>query len=207
MQYRKSVALFLALACCSLAAGKDKNKVILPDVVLQAETVLVVIDPNAGVAPDAPLANQTARDDVEKALMNWGRFSLANDVSTADLVITVRRGNGKIAQGTIGGMPTNSRPVIFQPTDSGGRIGGSRGTPPTAGDPTGPGSSDPHPQIEAGPTQDTFVVYYGKRDNALEFPAAWRYTAKDALRSPGVPAVDAFRQAIAAAEKQRASKP
>lgn len=207
MRYRKVLATSLVLTCCSLAAGKDKNKVILPELVPRTETVLVVIDPAAGVAPDAPLANQTARNDVEKALMNWGRFSLAGDVSTADLVITVRKGNGKIVQGTIGGVPTNNRPVIFQPTDSGGHIGGSRGTPPMAGDPTSPESPNPHPQLEIGPAQDTFAVYYGKRNNVLEFPAVWRYTEKGALRSPGVPAVDEFKKAITAAEKQQAAKP
>jgi hypothetical protein len=207
MQYRKGLAFSLLLTCCALAAGKDKNKVVLPEVVLRAETVLVVIDPDAGVAPDAPLANQTARDDVEKALANWGRFSLATDVSTADLVITVRKGNGKIVQGTIGGVPTNNRPVIFQPTGSGVRIGGSEGTPPMAGDPTSPEPSNPHPQIEAGPAQDTFAVYYGKRNNALDAPAVWRYSAKDALQSPGVPAVDEFKKAITEAEKQQTAKP
>ena len=35
------------------------------------------------------------------------------EASTADLVISVRKGNGKIAQPTIGGVPTNDRPVIF----------------------------------------------------------------------------------------------
>ena len=102
-----------------LAAGKDKKKIILPKDVLEARTVLVVIDPDAGIAVDAPNANRTAQEDVEKALMSWGRFTLATDVSTADLIISVRRGNGKTAQPTIGGVPTNNRPVIFEPTDSG----------------------------------------------------------------------------------------
>jgi hypothetical protein len=52
-----------------------------------------------------------------------------------------------------------------------------------------------------------FVVYRGKRDNALDAPSVWRYNAKDALRSPDVPAVDAFRKLILAAEKQRDAKP
>jgi hypothetical protein len=52
-----------------------------------------------------------------------------------------------------------------------------------------------------------FVVYRGKRDDALDSPAVWRYSAKDALRSPGVPAVDAFRKLIAEAEKQQAATP
>jgi hypothetical protein len=52
-----------------------------------------------------------------------------------------------------------------------------------------------------------FVVYRGNRSDALHFPAVWRYSAKDALRSPGVPAVDAFRKLIAEAEKQQAATP
>jgi hypothetical protein len=207
MHCKETLALAVLLACCVPASSKDKKKVVLPEIVLRAETVLVVVDPDAGVAPDAPLANQTARDSVEKALIEWGRFRLANDISTADLVITVRKGNGKIAQGTIGGVPNNNRPVIFQPSDSGGRVGGSRGTPPTAGDPTSPQSADPSPQIEVGQPDDTFTVYLGKRDNALDSPAVWRYTAKNALNSPAVPAIDEFKKAITEAEKQQASKP
>ena len=208
MRFQRSLVISALLVSCLVAGGKNKKKIILPADVLEAKTVLVVIDPQAGTAIDAPLANRDARDAVEKALMNWGRFMLATDVSTADLVITVRKGNGKMAQPTIGGIPDNSRPVIFQPTDSGGRVGGSRGTPPMSGDPTSPQSQPgPSPQVEVGPTEDTCEVYRGKRDDALDSPAVWRYSAKDALRSPGVPAVDQFRKTIAEAEKQRAATP
>jgi hypothetical protein len=159
------------------------------------------------VAIDAPNSNRTAQEDVEKALMNWGRFTLATDVSTADLIISVRKGNGKVVQPTIGGVPVNNRPVIFEPTDSGVGIGGHRGNPPQAGDPTNAQPQSPHPQVEVAQAQDMFVVYRGKRDNALDSPAVWRYSAKDALSSPGVPAVDAFRKLIAEAERQQAAKP
>jgi hypothetical protein len=190
-----------------VAGGKDKKKVLLPADVLEAKTVLVLIDPQAGMAIDAPMANRNARDAVEKALMNWGRFMLATDVSTADLVITVRKGDGKMAQPTIGGIPDNSRPVILQPTDSGGRVVGSRGTPPLNGDPTNPQSPNPAPQVEVGTTEDMFVVYRGKREDVLDSSPVWRYISKDALRSPGVPAVDEFRKLIIEAEKQRAATP
>jgi hypothetical protein len=207
MRYRGAFACSLLLMCGVAAAGKDKKKVLLPDDVLEAKTVLVVVDPNAGMTLDAPMANRTALEDVEKALMKWGRFEMAMDVSTADLVITVRKGNGKIVQPTIGGMPTNSRPVIFQPTESGGRAGGSVGNPPMAGDPTGSRVPQPTPQVEAGPADDMFVVYRGKREDAIDSPPVWRYSAKDALKSPGVPAVDEFRKLMVEAEKQRANRP
>jgi hypothetical protein len=207
MRVNRILTVSFLLFSTVFVAAKDKKKVILPADVLRAETVLVVIDPDAGVSPDAPLANKTARDDVEKALMKWGRFRLANDLSTADLVITVRKGNGKIAQPTIGGVPSNNRPVIFEPTDSGGRIGGSHGTPPMAGDPTRSQYPDPSPQVEVGQIQqDMFVVYRSHRDSAdpLDSPAVWRYQAKDALRSPSVPAVEEFKKLITEAEKQQA---
>ena len=207
MRYPRSVAFSLLLVCCLVAAGKDKKKSLLPTDILEARTVLVVVDPDAGVAIDAPNSNRTAQEDVEKALMNWGRFTLATDVSTADLIISVRRGNGKVVQPTIGGVPVNNRPVIFEPTDSGVGIGGHRGNPPQAGDPTNAQPQSPHPPVEAAQAQDMFVVYRGKRDNALDSPAVWRYSAKDALSSPGVPAVDAFRKLIAEAEKQQAARP
>lgn len=207
MRYHRSLAFSLLLICCLVAFGKDKKKIILPKDVLEARTVLVVIDPDAGITVEAPNANRTAQEDVEKALMNWGRFMLATDVSMADLVISVRKGNGKIAQPTIGGVPANNRPVIFEPTDSGVGVGGHRGTPPQAGDPTGAQPENPHPQIEVAPAQDLFSVYRGKRDNALDSPPVWRYSAKDALRSPSVPAVDAFRNLILEAEKQQSSTP
>jgi len=54
------------------APAKDKKE-ILPADVLEAKTVLVVIDPNAGISSSSPNENRTAQEDVEKALMNWGR--------------------------------------------------------------------------------------------------------------------------------------
>ena len=207
MPHRGSLVLCLSILFCLPLDAKDKKKIILPADVLQAQTVLVVIDPDAGTSIEDPLANRTARDNVEKALMNWGRFRLVMDQSTADLVISVRKGSDRMAQPTIGGVPNNDRPVIFQPSDSGGRIGGRTGTPPTAVDPAASGSQAPHPQIEAGEPVDTFLVYRGQRDNPLDFPPVWRFLGKDGLRAPGVQAVDAFRKTIAEAEKQQASKP
>jgi len=207
MRCRRNLLLSLLLVCCLVAAGKDKKKIVLPADVLEARTVLVVVDPDAGVAVEAPMANRTAQEDVEKALMNWGRFTIAPDASTADLIISVRKGNGKIAQQTVGGVPINNRPVILEPTDSGIGMGGHTGNPSQIGDPTNPQPRAPSPQEEVGQTEDMFVVYRGKRDDALTSPAVWRYSAKDALRSPGVPAVEAFKKVITEAEKQKAATP
>src|SRR5262245_61122323 len=187
-------AAILASSALLVFAGNDK-KPILPAFVLRAETVFVLIDPDAGVSPSSPNANQKARDDVEKAIMKWGRFRLAINPGVADLVIVVRKGSGKVVQPTIGGMPTNDRPVIVQPTDNGIRLGGQKGRPPGSTDPA-PQDTHPGPQVEAGMTNDTFLVYQGGAGNPLDGPAVWRFTTKDALKSPSVPVVAEFRKAI-----------
>ncbi len=206
MLSRKSLAVSVMLAWCLIGAAKDKKKGPLPADVLQAKTILVLVDPNAGVAIEHPNADRTAREDVEQALMKWGRFHLVMDAADADLVITVHKGSGKIAQQTIGGIPTNNRPVVMQPTDSGGRIGGRQGNPGYPGDPSSSPPPNPEPQVEMGGAQDTFVVYRENKadlqNSPLDSPAVWRYTAKDALESPDVPAVEVFRKAIADTEKQ-----
>jgi hypothetical protein len=197
----RPAAMVLALATTLAFAGNDKKPVV-PTYVLRAETVFVLVDPDAGVSVNSPAANQKARDDVEKALMKWGRFRLAMNPGAADLVIVVRKGSGKLVRPTIGGVPSNDRAVIIQPTDSGIRLGGQKGRPPGS---TGPAPEDAHPspQIEAGATDDMFVVYQGGAGNPLDGPAAWRYINKDALKSPNVPAVAEFRKAVEEADKQQ----
>jgi hypothetical protein len=195
-------SLVLLLTCLTFAEGKKKPT--LPASVLKAHTVIVLIDPDAGIPVNAPLANTTAQEDVEKAITKWGRLSLAQTVGTADLVITVRKGNGKIVQPTIGGVPTNDRPVVVQPSESGIHIGAQQGHPPDINQPQS-GNTAPAPKTEVGPSEDMFVVYEGldREGNPLERAPAWRYQAKNALHSPDVPVVDVFRKAIEEAEKQQ----
>lgn len=193
-------AMFLLLLCAVAATAKDKKKFLLPTDVLEATTVLVVVDPDAGIAIDAPNANRDALYAVENALSEWGRFRLVRSEYNADLVISVRKGNGKIAQPTIGGVPIDNRPVVVEPTTD-----ASMQHPPTIQ--AQPRRPDPHPQMEAGPPEDVFAVFRGKRENATDYPAVWRFTGKNALQSPAVPAVDAFRKLIVEAEKQRAANP
>ena len=209
----------LLLVCSQLAIAKDKKKAVLPEDILQAKTVLVMVDPDAGVDAADPNANRLARTNVEQALDKWGRFRLVQDGYTADLIFVVRKGNGKAAQGTIGGTPVNGTPPVSvgstttpdsSTTHAAGRWGGS-GVP---NDPSSAGTqpSTPYPQAEIGSTQDTLAVYRsGIKDDPrwspLDAPAVWRYSRKDALESPSVPAIEAFHKAIADSEKQLASNP
>src|SRR5437660_48111 len=68
MPTRLSWLLLLPLLIASTTNAKDK-KTTLPELVLRARTVLVVIRPDAGEPLDHPNANATARGNVEKALM------------------------------------------------------------------------------------------------------------------------------------------
>jgi hypothetical protein len=209
------LAVTVIVLCSALASGKDKKKSILPADVLKARTVLVVIDPSAGVDVANPNVNRIARADVEKALDQWGRFTLVQEGFTADLVMVVRKGNGRLAQSTIGGTPINGAPPVSgrtttspsETTARGGvRWGGNPNDPSSAG--TGP--SSPQPQLESGPPLDMLTVYRGSPNpnfSPLDSPPVWRYYRKDALDSPSVPAVDAFRKDVTESEKQLASHP
>jgi len=86
-----TMALALALAA-GMGSAKKKEKVLLPDFVLKAQTVVVLILPDAGEPMNDPFANRKAQEEVEKALMKWGRYRLTQDASTADLVIGVKKG-------------------------------------------------------------------------------------------------------------------
>ena len=214
MPLRKLLAVIAIILCSALASAK--KKAILPADILRARTVLVIVDPTAGVDVRDPNANRAARADVEKALDQWGRFSLVQEGLTADLVITVRKGNGKLLQPTIGGTPINGTPPVSggttsSPTQSTTRAGVRWGSG-IPNDPSNAGTqpSTPEPQIETGSPQDMFVVYRGSTDpnwSPLDTPSVWRYSGKDALESPSVPAVEAFRKLIAESEKELGSHP
>jgi hypothetical protein len=214
MPLRKLLAVTAIVLCSALASAK--KKAVLPADVLRARTVLVIVDPTAGVDVRDPTANRAARADVEKALNQWGRFTLVQEGLTADLVITVRKGNGKFIQSTVGGTPINGVPPVSgdstsTPTQSTTRAGVRWGTGlPTDPSNAGTQPSTPRPQMEAGSPQDTFVVYRGTTEtdqSPLDAPPVWRYSAKDALASPAVPAVEVFRNLVAESEKQLASHP
>lgn len=206
IRIRVSLTVGLLLTAVTVSAGKKKN--LLPATILRARTVLVLVDPDVGISVTDPAANKTARDDVEKAVMKWGRFLPVLDGQNPDLVIVVRKGQGKLVQPTIGGVPNdNDRPVVLQPTDNGIRLGGQRGRPPDATQGAPPDTGAPHPKLEAGPPEDMLVLYAGGVDYPLDRPPLWRYIAKDALRSPDVPAVAEFRKLLEETEKQQKSKP
>jgi hypothetical protein len=228
MQMRVYVAAMVAAVLLpSLTLAKDKSKSTLPTYVVQARTVSVIIDPSAGVSLDDPQANQVAQRDVETAFLNWGRFQPVLDGQSADLVIVVRRGTGKMASGTVHDPRQGRRPAVINPTDTGIDVGMQRGQlPPYAGQqqdasqgssipPQIPSQNGPmtedraHPQVEIGnsTSNDSLLVYRGRIEKPLDGSPIWRYEAKDALKPHTVPAVDAFRKALDQAEQATAKQP
>lgn len=221
MRYRGGFVVSAMLVCCLLANGKDKKKALLPADVLRAQTVAVMVDPDAGVDMQDPDANRIASENVEQALENWGWLNPVPPGTKADLIIVVRKGNGNAVQPTIGGTRPNGFPPMGGqspggPTQIGGPLGngpmrdpsdpqsgGANTQYPSNGRPMSPG---PHPQMDVGSTNDVFTVYRSGPD-ALDAPPVWRYTAKGALDAPDVPAVKAFRKLVAESEKQLAKKP
>jgi len=206
---RRLFPVALALLLSGSAGAKDKNKSSLPEYILRSQTVRVVIDPDAGEPIDNPNANAIARENVEKALTEWGRFRLLMDGQESDLVIVVRTRNGNATRPTIKGGPIDQRPGVAQGTDSSIRIGGQQGRPPMNDpgmDPQYPQTQGPHIANEVGSKDDSFVVYRGDVVDPLDAPAAWRYSAKNCLGAPQVTAVEEFRKAIAEAEKPKPPK-
>ena len=188
MSDRISISFLLLLLLVPLADGKNKKKQTLPDYVLNAQTILVVIHPDAGEPVTSPMANRTAQEDVERAMMKWGRFKLVMDAETADLVVAVRKGH---ASGpTVRNSPVDDGPVIYQPSGGDVRTAGQHGRPDLT-DPSLGGATDrgPHLSNEIGSAQDAFEIYRGRVQYPLDSAPVWRYMAKDALSGPQVSAI------------------
>lgn len=216
------VLLTILLSAISLSVAAAKKKPQVPGFILKAQTVCVIIDPDAGTSLTSPLANKTAQDDVEKALMKWARFRLVQEPGRADLVIVIRKGAGKPVDRTIGNLPTNDRPVTVQQTDNAIRLGGQKGRAPGSPDQTLPQDTRPEQQTEVGPAvaDDSFIVYgpgNGPGPDMGSSPGSqvtdrnigWRSQGKNVLKSPEVPAVSDFRKAVEETEKlqQQQKKP
>ena len=205
----RNIALALVIASLPITVFcKDKNKQELPDIVLQAHTVLVVVDPDATDSARNPAENEQARLDVEQALMNWGRFTFATDARTADLVISVQKGHSGSMSPTIG-RGGNTPPVVMNPGQGGVTIGGHQGTqPPLTSDPSSdPQNTGPRPGAQIGQSQDELKVYRGGVEYPLDGAPLWRYSGKNGLSEPGVNAVAEFRKAIQRSEDAKTKKP
>jgi len=207
MSARVPIVFLALLLLAPQASAKNKKKQVLPEYVLRAQTVAVVIRPEAGEPLTSPNANRTAQTNVENAITKWGRFKVIMNAQAADLIIAVRAGHTN-------GPTIRNSPADRRPNDEIGNIpdANQQGSSPDLTHPA-PGaiSADRRPQItsnEMGLSQDSFEVYRGRVDYPLDAPAVWRYVAKGALDEfPEVVAVEQFRNAINEAERQSQQKP
>jgi hypothetical protein len=206
MFHRMRVLPLVVLLFVSIGIAKEKTKTTVPNFVLNAKTVRVLIDPEAGTPMDTPMANKTAQEDVEKALRKWGRLSPVLIATDADLVIVIRKGTDKAVQPIVGGEPTNTRPVVVQPSDNGIHVGVSQGRPPDYSQ-TNSQAGAPTPGVQMGRPEDLFMVYDGHGEYSAAVAPVWKYVAKNGLKSPDVPAVAEFRKAIEDALKQQKKTP
>jgi hypothetical protein len=202
---KRASTVFAVTLMVTLGFAKDKKNA-LPAYVLSAKTVAIIIDPSAGISIDNPRANEEAQKNVEAALLSWGRFEPVMSTKTADLIIVLRRGNGRMMNDTMPDPRQNDRAGVITPTDNGVSMGGQHGPQPgmPGGPGMGPGQQSPNSQI--GQADDSFVVYKGGEEKPLDTPPAWRYMAMDGLSPHSVPAVAAFRKAVENAEKAAAEK-
>ncbi len=202
MAFRSSCFLLLSFSLLASAKDKTKDKGALPDFVLQAHTVRVVLSPEASDPLEDPMANTRAREVVQLALQSWGRFSVVVE-GDSDLVIAVRAGTGRLVAPTIERGPSDTRIGDMQPGRGNIGIGAQQGRVPADSDPGAPVHTGPHIGKEIGRANDVFEVYRGRGPYALNSIAVWRYSGKDGLKGPNVPAVEQFRKAIAASEKKQ----
>jgi len=202
------LALFagiVVLASCVVA--KKKEKQVLPDAVLRAQTVFVVIQPDAKEPPTEPNANLKAQKAVEEALLKWGKFRLALDNTTADIVISVQKGTGKAMSPTISGGPVDSRPVDVEGDASQIRIMGQTGHPDTTS------TNDPNPNAraqtgtQAGGSEDVLRLFIGGGvEYPLDYAPVWMYSRKDALKGPEMAAVAELKKVFEESERVAAER-
>ena len=213
IRVRMTLCFFIVLAVVPLSFAKDKKKQVLPNYVLKAQTVAVVIRPEAGEPLTSPAANRTAQVNVMNALAKWGRFRVVSDAQTADLIVAVQKGH---ANGpTIHNSPVDSQPVTLD----GGVPPADGGVPPAGVSRRSPDLSNPGQGRQSGRTpnisneagigmsEDSFEVYMGGVDHPLDSTPVWRYAAKDALNSPQMTAVQQFRNAVNESDQLTQQKP
>ncbi len=211
MQRRVCMLLTVGFLMAVPALAKSKDKT-LPPYILQAHTVAVIIAPATELDPEDPRANAIAEQDVEAALIKWGRFELVDTTLGADLIIVVRKGHlrpadsmrtdpsqaGGVSPANNGGMGA-PRPPLMGGQDGMGPRGPQGGSPQSQSPP--PPSQQPQTEVMS---DDSFTVFDGRAERRLEGDPGWRYMGSGGLRSHDVPAVEAFKKAVVAADKAAA---
>lgn len=186
--------LLLSLAVLLIASNATAKKSGLRTELLQAKFVVVTAYPDGGQTfggPTRGISGRTGDDrramaDVERAIKDWGRWTVISTANQADLIIAVRKGG-------IGSVGVE-KPI---PPIGGGRV-----------------DTTPRNETEIGPTEDMIAVYsahqerqiYQSGDVNMDAPPLWRLIQANALQSPSVPGIQQLRKEIEKAEAENAKK-
>lgn len=100
----------LALTITVSATAQKKPKQTIPDEVLKARYVAVVVYNDRGFARNEP-DDLRAQSLVEQALRKWGRYTVTMNVADADFVIAVR--TDRMGSARIGTVATSRPPVTL----------------------------------------------------------------------------------------------
>jgi hypothetical protein len=204
-KYDGRLILIFVLLLSGLSVAKqkkEKKSATLPDFVISAQTVAVVINPGEPEPLTNPNANRNAQSDVENALTKWGRLRPVLYAQDADLVMTVRKGTRGITP-TVRGGKIDDRPIILQPNGNDIRIGAQRGTPPSTTETQFPEPERPQLGTSIGNSEDLLELYQGHAEHPLDGMVIWRYQGSNGLNAPNVPAIAAFRKALEQAIQQK----
>lgn len=201
MKWTALIVLGMFLASAAGAEEKSLPAPIAHDL-LEARWVAVVIYPQSQVPVANPSENQRAVQEVQAAMLKWGRYKVTPDPTQADLIIAVRKGR-------VGGPTINGRkdpvPVIVDPSDTGVYVGIHHGqTPPLSRTDTSlDGAQRTSLGAQVGPAEDLFEVYRGRTQYPLDDPPIWRYLGKDGLKAPKMEAMARFRRVVEEAAKKQ----
>src|SRR5438128_11980564 len=99
----KRSAMVITLVMLAISASPKEKKEIVPALILRAQYVAVIVDPEAGISAANRGENGIARSGVEAAIGRWGRVSLSVYPENAAWVVVVRVG-GKAIKRTTGGI-------------------------------------------------------------------------------------------------------
>jgi hypothetical protein len=190
MTIRRTTVFFLLVLFVCQSAAKDKKH--LPDELLTAKTFAIVVDVDSHEVATNPNIQETLQKELETAIVNWGRYRLAPR-ATADLLIVAHMGH-------VNPPSVTSRPDKPEWTNPNTGPGPYPGTPGMRNPGLGAPDRD---AARLRSEEDSFEVYPAKTANLTEAARLWQYRAALALRGPKIAAIEKFRKAIDASEKQK----
>ena len=184
----KRIAVVL-LCGSSLLAAQHKKKPAVSAIFQNARYVYVQAQDGDITNPRLFPEDRQAISDVEDAIRDWHRYSLAINPSQADLIIIVRKGRLAALQGH-GGISAGPHPM--PPMAPGGQNPSQNGS-------QNPSQNQDADQIggraEVGPDSDLLRVY-GTNPDGKRIGPIWTGEQPDGLGAPDVPLLQQLKSAV-----------